>query len=131
MESGSVFIDWLACIYLWITILHPLAILTIHLQAIINRKKNLRKWSSWDVLWKTFFKNLWKFTGKHLSWSIFFNKTAGWRPATLWKRDSGSDVFMWIFTIFKNINFVNGLLKQHIPQYAHGFFGMHVLQEHR
>ena len=36
MESVSVFIDWLAFIYLWMTILHCPAIL--HLQAIINRK---------------------------------------------------------------------------------------------
>ena len=61
----------------------------------------------------------------------FFNKTTGWRPATLWKRGSGSDVLMWIFTIFENIYFVNGLLKQHEPKYALVFFGIHVLQEHR
>ena len=34
------------------------------------------------------------------------------RPVTLWKRDSGSDVFMWIFVIFKNIYFVTDLLEQ-------------------
>ena len=27
--------------------------------------------------------------------------------------------------------FVNGLLKQHVSKYAHVFFGIHVLQEHR
>ena len=28
-------------------------------------------------------KNFAKFTGKHLRWSIFINKVAGWRPGTL------------------------------------------------
>ena len=74
------FIDWLIFIYLWNIMLHCLAIL--HLQAIINRNYNLRKHSPRGVLWKTFFKNLWKLTGKHLSWSMFIIKTAGWRPVT-------------------------------------------------
>ena len=80
MESDSDFIDWLIFIYLWNIMLHCLAIL--HLQAIINRNYNLRKHSPRGVLWKTFFKNLWKLTGKHLSWSMFIIKTAGWRPVT-------------------------------------------------
>ena len=88
-ESDSVFIEWLAFIYLWIIILHcP------------TESKTWESTSPRGVLWKTIFKNLWKFTGKHLSRSMFFNKTAVWGPATLWKRDFGSDVFMWIFTIF-------------------------------
>ena len=87
--SDSVFIEWLAFIYLWITIFHcP------------TESKTWKSTSPRGVLWKTFFKNWWKFTGKHLSRSMFFNKTAVWGPANLWKRESGSDVFMWIFTIF-------------------------------
>ena len=39
-------------------------------------------------------KNFTKFTGKHLCQSLFFNKVAGLRPATLLKRDSGADVFL-------------------------------------
>ena len=31
-------------------------------------------------------KNLANFTGKHLCWSLFFNKVAGLRPATLLKK---------------------------------------------
>ena len=37
-----------------------------------------------------------KFTGKHLCQSLFLNKFAGLRPATLSKRDSGTGVFRWI-----------------------------------
>ena len=45
------------------------------------------------------------------------------------KKDSDSDVFMWVFTIFKNIYFVNVLLKQHVLKYAHVFFGINMLEE--
>ena len=45
-------------------------------------------------------KNFPKFTGKHLCQSLFFNKVAGLRPATLLKRDSGADVFLWILRNF-------------------------------
>ena len=38
--------------------------------------------------------NFAKFTGKHLCQSLFFNKVASLRPATLIKRDSGADVFL-------------------------------------
>ena len=44
------------------------------------------------MLYKTgVLKNLAKFTEKHLWWSLFSN----W-PATFWKRDSGTVVFLWI-----------------------------------
>ena len=35
-----------------------------------------------------------KFTGKHLCFSLFFNKAKGLRFATLLKRDSGTGVFL-------------------------------------
>ena len=35
-----------------------------------------------------------KFTGKHLCQSLFFNKVAGIRPATLLKRESDTGVFL-------------------------------------
>ena len=35
-----------------------------------------------------------KRTGKCLCQSLFFNKVAGLRPATLLKRDFGTDVFL-------------------------------------
>ena len=41
-----------------------------------------------------------KFTGKHLCWSLFFNKVAGLRPESLLKRDSNSGVFPWIWWNF-------------------------------
>ena len=48
-------------------------------------------------------RNFAKFTGKELCRSLFFNKVAGLRPATLLKRDSGTSVFLWILwnTFFK------------------------------
>ena len=35
---------------------------------------------------KVFLKNFSKFLGKHLCWSLFFNKVSGQRPATLLKK---------------------------------------------
>ena len=40
------------------------------------------------------------FTGKHLCWSLFLIKLQPWRPATLLKRDSNTDVFVWIVRDF-------------------------------
>ena len=45
-------------------------------------------------------KNLPKSTGRHLCQSFFFDKVAGLTPATLWKRDSDTDVFIWILRNF-------------------------------
>ena len=39
-------------------------------------------------------KNFAKFTGKHLCQSLFFDKAAGLRSATLLKKDSGRGVFL-------------------------------------
>ena len=39
-------------------------------------------------------KNLVKFTGKYMCQSLFFNKVAGHRPATLFKKDFGTGVFL-------------------------------------
>ena len=39
---------------------------------------------------KGLLRNFAKFTRKHLCHSLFFNKVAGLRPATLLKRDSGT-----------------------------------------
>ena len=35
-----------------------------------------------------------KFTGKHLRQSLFLNKVANLRPATLLKKNSGADLFL-------------------------------------
>ena len=55
------------------------------------RSSHLRCSVRKGVLW-----NLAKFSGKHLCQSLFFNKVAGLRPATLQKRASSTDVFLWI-----------------------------------
>ena len=39
-------------------------------------------------------RNFSKLTGKHLCQSLFFNKVAGFKPASLLKRDSGRGVFL-------------------------------------
>ena len=41
------------------------------------------KQSPWGVLSKDVLKNFAKFTGKHLCWSLLFNKVAGWEPETV------------------------------------------------
>ena len=50
-----------------------------------HRRCSVRK----DVL-----RNFLKLTGKHLHQSLFFNKVAGLRPATLFKKNSGTGVFL-------------------------------------
>ena len=45
-------------------------------------------------------KNFPIFTGKHLCWSLFLIKLQAWRPATILKRDSNTDVSLWIIQKF-------------------------------
>ena len=40
-------------------------------------------------------KNFANLTEKHLCWSLFLIKMEAWGPATLLKRDSNTDVFLW------------------------------------
>ena len=54
-------------------------------------------------------RNFAKFTGKHLSQSLFFNKDAGLQPETLLKRDSGTEVFLSILQ-----NFLEHLFYYHL-----------------
>ena len=49
------------------------------------------------------------FTGKHLHLSQFLIKFQVWRPATLLKRESNTDVFLWIMGILKNTYFEENL----------------------
>ena len=49
-------------------------------------------------------KNFTKLTAKYLCWSLFFNKVAKLRPATLLKRDSNTVIFLWILAKFLTIN---------------------------
>ena len=49
---------------------------------------------------KRCFKNFTQFTGKHLFQSLFFNKVAGLRPATLLKINFGTGVFLRNFVEF-------------------------------
>ena len=45
-------------------------------------------------------RNFVKFTGKHPCKSLFFNKVAGLRPVTLFKKGSCTGVFLWILRNF-------------------------------
>ena len=44
---------------------------------------------------KDVLKNFANLTEKHLCWSLFLIKMEAWGPATLLKRDSNTDVFLW------------------------------------
>ena len=49
---------------------------------------------------KAVLKTFAKFTGKHLCQSLFFNKVTGCDLQLCLKRDSGTDVFLWILRHF-------------------------------
>ena len=66
---------------------------------VINRQKQ----SSKVFRQRGIHRNLTKLTGKDLCRSFFSNnKIAYWRPATLWKRDSSTGIFLWLCETFKN-----------------------------
>ena len=50
---------------------------------------------------KSFLRNFTKFTGKHLCQSLFFNKIAALRPATLLKKRLWHRCFLWILRSFE------------------------------
>ena len=51
-------------------------------------------------------KNLVQFIGKHLCWSVFFNKLQAWGKQLYQKRDFGTGVFLWIlWNFFRNTFF--------------------------
>ena len=56
---------------------------------------------------KTVLRNLGKFLGKHLYQSLFFNKFAGLRPATLFKKETLTQVFSCGFCKDSENNFSN------------------------
>ena len=41
-------------------------------------------------------KNFVTITGKHLCRKLFLRKLQAWKPATLLKRDSDTNIFLWI-----------------------------------
>ena len=50
------------------------------------------------------FLELAKFRWKYICWSLFLTTLQISRPETSWKRDSGTDIFLWIFHNFsKNL----------------------------
>ena len=64
-----------------------------------------------------------KFTGKHLRWSLFCNKAAGWRPVTSLNTESGTGAFLRIFwNLYKSIYFANA--SESIPLISKIFTGV-------
>ena len=57
-------------------------------------------------------KNLVKFTGKHLRWSLFLNKIAGWGPVTLLKRRLWHRCFLVNFAKFSGTFFLQNNLRR-------------------
>ena len=68
-----------------------------------SKNLNLQKQPLADLDNKDLLKNVAKYTGKHATQSLFFNKVAGFQPAVLLcqKRDPGTDVFVRILRNFE------------------------------
>ena len=75
---------------------------------------------------KGFLRNFAKFTGKHLCQSLFFNKVAGLRPATVLKKRLWRTCFLVNFAKFLRTFFLRNtsgrLLSANIVTMAWGFF---------
>ena len=92
----------------WMTARSPVKLNTLSLKewmtATLSVTKTDIKNSSWQMFYKIgVLKYFAKFTGKHLYWSLFFNKVAGIRPATLLKRDSNTGVFLRILNFSEHL----------------------------
>ena len=75
-------------------------------------------------LWKDILRNFVKFTGKHLSHSLFLNKVAGLRPATLLKKETVAQVFSCEFyEISKNTFFA-----EHLWTIASEFYSLFIIK---
>ena len=96
--------------YIW-RILNLQSIFNLLHKFLANRRINRRQpscknWKGTETVVrrcssKPVFLKIWKyFSGKHLCRSLFLIKLQVWRPATLSKRDSNTDVFLWILRNF-------------------------------
>ena len=63
-------------------------------------------------------RNFANFTGKHLCQSVFFNKVASIRPATLFKKRLWHRYFPVNFAKFLSISFLYNISEQLLPQYS-------------
>ena len=61
---------------------------------------------------QVFLKNFTKFLGKHLYWSLFFNKASGLRPATLLKKRPQQRCFPVNFVKFLRKHFFQNTSRQ-------------------
>ena len=88
------FLKWLKMwkVYMWINcpgFLHC-TLLTSGLAFIYFMYVKSQNWHPEKFYKNSVLKNSTKFTGKHLRRGLFCNKTAGWRPATSLKTESGT-----------------------------------------
>ena len=67
-------------------------------------------------------KNFANFTGKHICWSLFFNKVAGLGLQLYQKRDSNTGVFMWNL-----LNFLEHFFTEHLQWLFLKFDTLHIL----
>ena len=64
------------------------------MSCVLRAKAAVRRCSTKEVFLKILQYSQENITGKHLCWSLFFNKVAGLSPETLLKRDSTIGVFL-------------------------------------
>ena len=76
------------------------------MQKIGKNKPFVQKQPAEVFLKKEFLKNFTKFKGKHLYWSLFFNKDSGLRPATLLKKRLQQRYFPVNFVKFSRTPFL-------------------------
>ena len=83
---------------------------TFFFRKIGKNKPFVQKQPAEMFLKKELLKNLTKFKGKHLCWSLFFNKDPGLRPATLLRKRLQQRFFPWILWSFQE-----HLFTEHFP----------------
>ena len=72
---------------------------------------NFRSYWSCSVK-KASLKNLAKFTGKHLYWSLFLLKLQAWTPASLSKKDTNTYVFLFNLLNFKSFPILKNICER-------------------
>ena len=80
-----------------------------YLASLAFRKIQVKRQSFADALQNSCFKTFTDFTGKHLCWNLFLINLLSWWAATLLKRDSNTNVFVWNLQNFKTLFFTEHL----------------------
>ena len=72
-------------------------------------------------------KNFAKFIGKHLCWSIFFNKMQAWGMQLYQKWDSNTDVFLWMLRAFLRTPFLQKNVRESASTFLFQLFSKDLL----